>query len=95
MKYIVSVKKEGVVAVSDENILDRKFTEGKLQLDLTKEFYKGEEKNSEEAKKLMAGAKHLHLTGKGAVALVVEMDLVDTERILFVDNVPHAEVLVE
>ena len=40
-------------------------------------------------------ARHVHLTGKGAVAIGVEMELVYPEKILYVQNVPHAEVTVE
>ena len=40
-------------------------------------------------------ARHVHLTGKEAVAIGVEMELVYPEKILYVQNVPHAEITVE
>ncbi len=98
MNFIVSQKQNEnalLLVVTDTDILGKKFEEGKVQLDLTKKFYQGEEKNKEEVEKLIKEAKYIHLTGKEAVAIGVEMKLVDNEKILYVQGVPHAEVLVE
>ncbi|MDP3990146.1 MAG: DUF424 family protein [archaeon] len=81
--------------VTDKDLLGKVFEEGKLQLDLTKKFFDGEEATKEELKKKLKYARHVHLTGKEAVALGVEMDLVDPEKILFIKNVPHAEVIID
>ena len=98
MEFIVSQKKSIhglVVIVTDQDIMGKIFTEKRLQLDLTKKFYQGDLKSKEEVKKNIMTARHVHLTGKAAVAIGVEMDLVDPRKILFVQNVPHAEVMVE
>ena len=53
MEYIVSKKQSQfglLVVVTDSDIVGKKFEEGRLQLDLTKKFYRGEEKNKEEVK---------------------------------------------
>ncbi len=98
MEYVVSKKQSQfglLVVVTDSDIVGKKFEEGRLQLDLTKKFYLGEKKNKEEVKQMMITARHLHLTGKGAVAIGVEMDLVDPKKIIFVDKIPHAEIMNE
>lgn len=95
MDFIVSRKETGhglLVVVTDKDILGKTFEEKKRQLDLAKKFYQGDLKSKEETKKIIVDARHVHLTGKGAVAIGVEMDLVDPEKILYVQNVPHAEV---
>ena len=96
MIFIVA-QKQGphgmLLVVTDKDILGKVFSEGKKQLDLSKNFYQGEEQNKEEVKALVAVAQHLHLTGKSVVALGVEMDLIDPGRILWVQGVPHAEVV--
>ena len=84
-----------ILIVTDSDILGKKFEEDKKQLDLTSDFYKGEEKNKEEVKILIPKARHLHLTGKESVAIGVEMDLVDPSKILYVNTIPHAEVVIE
>jgi len=98
MDYIVAKKQSQfglLVVVTDSDIIGKKFEEERLQLDLTKKFYQGEAKNKEEVKAIMKTARHMHLTGKGAVAIAVEMDLVDPKKIIFIDKIPHAEVMNE
>jgi hypothetical protein len=80
-----------ILIVTDSNIINQKFEEGKKQLDLTSKFYQGEEKSKEEIKELINDAHILHLTGKEAVALGKELNLV--ENIITIKDIPHAEVL--
>jgi len=91
---IVNTKKtpEGLILiVTDSNIINQKFEESKKQLDLTSKFYQGEEKSKEEIKELINDAHILHLTGKEAVALGKELNLV--ENVITISNIPHAEIL--
>ncbi len=96
MQFIVSEKKSGqglLLVVIDEDILGKRFEEGRKQLDLSADFYAGEKKTKEEVKQLIPKAKHMHLTGKHSVAIALEMDLISSRRILWVKGVPHAEVV--
>jgi len=96
MKLIVNVKEgpHGVlVVVTDADIIGKKFTSEKVNLDLRQEFYKGSEMDKDEAKKKIVGARNIHLTGKEAVAIGVELDIVQSDRILWVDGVPHAQAV--
>src|SRR3989344_3887841 len=98
MNFIVAKKQSQfglLVVITDSDIIGKKFEEERLQLDLTKKFYQGEAKNKEEVKAIIKTARHMHLTGKGAVAIAVEMDLVDPKKIIFIDKIPHAEVMNE
>ncbi len=98
MEYIVGVKQSQfglLVVVTDADIIGKKFEDEKLQLDLTKKFYQGEVKTKEEVKQMMMAARHMHLTGKGAVAIGMEMDLVDPKKIIFIGKIPHAEIMNE
>ena len=98
MEFVVAKKQSQfglLIVVTDADIIGKKFEEERLQLDLTKKFYQGEPKNKEEVKEIMMKARHLHLTGKGAVAIGVEMELVNPKKIIFIDKVPHAEIMNE
>lgn len=98
MVYIVSKKQSQfglLIVVTDSDIIGKKFEEERLQLDLTKKFYQGERMSKEEVKKNLMTARHVHLTGKGAVAIGVEMELVDPKKIIFIDKIPHAEIMNE
>ena len=97
MKFIVNEKQtsQGIIlVVTDSNIIGKKFEEGNKQLDLSKKFYSGDERDAEAVKAIIPEAYILHLTGERAVALGTELDLVDPQRIIWISNVPHAEVLV-
>ncbi len=81
-----------VMIITDTEIIGKKFETDKLQLDLSKEFYTGIEKTKEEIKKKLKKSYVVHLTGKRAVNLGIEIGIVDAGRILIVDSCPHAEV---
>lgn len=93
---LIGAEKQGphglLLVVTDKDILGKLFEEGKTQLDLRKGFYKGEERTKGQIKILCSAARDIHLTGKEAVALGVELGLVETDQVLWVKKVPHAEV---
>jgi len=89
-------KREGrvIAAVCDTELLGKKFEEGKLQLDLTGDFYKGEEKDSSEAGDLIRNADHVNLIGKESVKLGIQKGIIDEQNVKIVDGVPHAQAVV-
>lgn len=84
-----------LLVITDAVLIGKTFIEGRKQLDLTKKFYQGDIKSREEVKKLIFSARHLHLTGKEAVAIGVESGMINGKKILQVHRVPHAEVVME
>lgn len=95
-RFIVAEKNgpQGILLViTDADIIGKTFTEGKITLNLTKQFYEGKEMTKEEAGELCQKSMHLHLTGKHAVALGIELEFVDANKILYVQGIPHAEVV--
>jgi len=95
MIFVVNIHKgsEGeILVISDKEIIGRKFEEGKLQLDLSKDFYQGEEMEEEKVKELVNDAYVLHLTGKKTIEFFTKLGLVKKENVLTVDGIPHAEV---
>ena len=98
MTFIVAKKETPrglLLAVTDKAVFGKVFTQGNVQLDLAKSFYQGVEMEKEEVQKLLAEARYVHLTGKEAVQLGVELGLVDERSILYVQKVPHAEGVME
>lgn len=82
-----------LLVITDEDILGKRFVERKKQLDLSAKFYLGEKKTKEEVQKLIPKARHLHLTGKHIIAVAIELDLINPKHILWIDKVPHAQVV--
>ena len=96
MQFIVAEKHSThglLLVITDEDILGKRFEEGKRQLDLSAKFYHGEQKTKEDVKTLIHKARHLHLTGKHIIAVAIELDVVHPNNILWVGGVPHAQVV--
>ena len=97
MDFVVAEKKGPfglLLVVTDKEIIGKYFEEGKLQLDLTKKFYQGQEKSKQEIVDLIEKTKTFHFTGEKSVALGLETGLIDKEKVLFVSGIPHAEVVI-
>lgn len=84
-----------LLVVTDTEILGKKFEQGKLQLDLTSDFYAGQEKSADQVRTMLQDARYVHFTGQSAVRLGIEEKLIDTQKVLLVRGVPHAEVVQE
>jgi hypothetical protein len=97
MKFMVSEKigpHGRILIITDFDIIGKKFEQNNTQLDLTQKFYQGTQKTEDDVKKIIKNYQHLHLTGKAAVALGISLGLIEHTKILYVNKVPHAEMVV-
>ena len=82
-----------LVAVCDSELLGKKFEQGNLQLDLTSDFYKGEEKSGEELKEIIKNAYIVNVVGQESVAFFISLGIIEKCQVLEVDGVPHAQAM--
>ncbi|MFC1801666.1 DUF424 family protein [Nanoarchaeota archaeon] len=82
-----------ILALCDKNLLGKKFEEGNRQLDLTSNFYQGEEKSEEEIKELIKDAYIINLVGQESLDLIKKLNLVEEEHIIRINNIPHAQIV--
>ena len=82
-----------IIAVCDKQLLGQKFEENGKQLDLTGEFYKGEEKTTEEIGDLIRNADGVNLVGEESVKLGIEEDVIEEAHVLKVQGIPHAQAI--
>ena len=86
-----------VVALADKELLDKKFEEGKRQLDLTTTFYKGDDITEEKAiQVLQHQAKEdatLNIVGSKAVKTAKKAGILKEENISSIQNIPFALTL--
>ena len=89
-------KKDGrtVVAVCDSDLAGRKFTEGERQLDLSSDFYRGEEKDDLEAGDLIRNADIVCLAGPKSIELGRQEGVVDENSIQTVEGIPHVQAVI-
>lgn len=82
-----------IVAVCDEDIIGKKFREGELVLKVDECFYKGDEANEEEVKEALCCATMANISGKKSIACAVECGCIDPETIIFIEGIPHAQMV--
>ncbi|WP_144798549.1 DUF424 domain-containing protein [Halorubrum depositum] len=85
-----------LVSVCDADCLGETYEDGAVTLDVTEEFYGGEEAVEASAEEVVAGlgrAQVANIVGSEAVGVAVEAGLVDEETVLEVGETRHAQLL--
>jgi len=82
-----------IVAVCDRNIIGKKFREGELVLKLDECFYKGDEVSEKEVKEALLSATIANIAGEKAVACAVDCGCIDPETVIFIESIPHAQMV--
>ncbi|MDP2767231.1 MAG: DUF424 family protein [Candidatus Methanoperedens sp.] len=82
-----------IVAVCDKNIIGKKFMEGELVLKLEEGFYKGDEVCEEEVKEALSCATIANIAGKKSIACAVECGCIDPDTVIFIEGIPHAQMV--
>jgi hypothetical protein len=85
------------IAICDSDLIGKKLEEDKLQLDLTGNFFKGEEKTEEEVQFIMEDGKledaTFSLAGKETCNLALKLGLIIESGITYIQSVPVSLVL--
>lgn len=86
-----------IVAISDSNLLGKRFEQDNLQLDIKESFYKGEEKTKQEVleiiKKMSAEDATFNIIGKEAVKTALEAGIITQEQVGEIQGIPFSLVL--
>ena len=95
---MISIKmyKQGddlVIGACDEELLGKRFSEGKFQIDVTKKFYEGERITLKTLERFLLDATIANLVGKQTVDCAIRLGLVDPDCILNIKGIPHAQVV--
>lgn len=93
--YMKKYETEGhiIVAICDKDIIGKKFKEGELVLKLDIGFYKGIEANEREVKEALSSATIANIAGERAVACAVDCGCIDSDAVIFIEDVPHAQMV--
>ena len=86
-----------VVAICDKELIGKTFEQGKFQLDVKENFYKGEEKSEEETIKIIESMKAedatFNIAGEKAVQTAIKAGIISSENVGTIENIPFALVL--
>jgi hypothetical protein len=83
-----------VVAVCDAALLGQKFTEGDRQLDLSGDFYKGDEMDEKAVGDLIRNADVVNLVGEEAIKIGLQEEVITQDHVITIANIPHAQAVV-
>ena len=92
----IKVYKSGndlLIGACDEELLGKKFEDGKFQIDVNKDFYGGERISPEALKKYLEDATIANLVGEETIKCAIEAGLVDPGCIIKIKGVPHAQMV--
>ena len=95
---MISIKmyKQGndlLLAACDENLIGKKFEEGKYYLDVSERFYKGERITKEVLKKFLEESTIANLVGKETIKCAIELGLIDPDCVIKIKGIPHAQMI--
>lgn len=82
---------EVMVAVCDPHLIGKKFSEGKLFLDVNEAFYKGELVSRDAAVDYLKRATVANLVGEIAVRCGKEAGLIHDDGVMTIEGIPHAQ----
>lgn len=82
-----------LIGACDEDLLGKKFEEGKYQIEVRRDFYDGERVTSETLKKFLEDATIANLVGEETVKCAIDMGLIDSDCVIKIKGIPHAQMV--
>lgn len=82
-----------LIGACDEELLGKKFSEGKFHLDVCHRFYDGRRITMETLKEYLEIATIANLVGEKAVQCAIKMGLIDPDCIIRIQGIPHAQMV--
>jgi len=97
MKMIrVKVHRRGsgiLIAACDEGLLGRLLKDDKLRLDVSDEFYGGDQGGEKMLVSRLAMATMANLVGEVVCRIAAEHDFIDPDCLITIEGVPHAQMV--
>lgn len=91
---IHKIENEVIVAACDKEILEKKFSQGELQLNVNTGFYCGELKDIGELSNALNDATIANLTGNNVVNFAIDRGFINEENVLEIAGIKHAQIVV-
>ncbi|UZE94030.1 MAG: DUF424 family protein [Candidatus Pacearchaeota archaeon] len=86
-----------VISICDSDLIGKRFEEGNMQLEVSEQFYKGEEMSKDKVIELLKEKSQenacFNFVGKQAIETGIKAEIVDEGRVIEIQGVPHAMAL--
>ncbi len=90
---IYKVRGEVLLAACDREILGKKFMDGKLQIEIKKDFYFGSFVTEQTFLNSMKIATIANLSGKKVVEIAIREGYIDKDSVIKIKDIPHAQMV--
>ncbi|MBI2546300.1 DUF424 family protein [Candidatus Woesearchaeota archaeon] len=84
-----------VLALCDKNLLGKRFEAGKLQLDLTSQFYKGDVISEKELLEILKDIYTVNAVGRKSIAVLAKFAVISKKNVCRIKGIPYANVILE
>ncbi|MBI4149415.1 DUF424 family protein [Candidatus Woesearchaeota archaeon] len=84
-----------IITVCDDALVGKRFEQGNRQLDVSGSFFQGKRMDEQECISLLTHASVAYFVGKQSVAFGIAQDIIDKKQVRRVQNIPHAQALLE
>jgi len=85
--------KDILVAVCDKDLIGKTLRDGKIKLEVKKEFYGDQLTTPEEAAKALSEANTGNIVGKKSVKIAIEKNLVNPSAVIHIAGIPHVNII--
>lgn len=82
-----------LVAVCDKDLIGKTLRNGKIKLEIKKEFYGDRLITPGEAAKALSEANTGNIVGKKSVKIAIERNLVDPSAVIHIAGIPHVHIV--
>ena len=82
-----------VIGACDEELLGKKFVDGKFQIDVSKKFYEGNRIDKKTLEKYLNDATIANLVGKETIDCAIKLGFINKDVILEIKGIPHAQMI--
>ena len=82
-----------VLAACDNSLINKRFEDSGMVLDLTSTFYKGEKMSETEFTALIKKAHILNVVGKETVGFLIGLGVGDEKKVKCVAGIPHLQII--
>ncbi len=90
---IFKIKDHFLVAICDEELLDKTISVDNFKIRVSKMFYGGKLIDEKEALILMEKSTIGNLFGKKVVHLAIEHNFIAEENVMYINGIPHAQFI--
>jgi len=84
-----------MLAICDSDILGKKFEEDDKQLDLSSQFFQGEEMSEEDIEPILKDVYVINAVGKESITFLEKHKLIEKDHAITIAGIPHAQCVVE